>query len=441
MTYTKDDKVVKIHIIGNYTSHNKGWAAMVLSSVDAIKNITPNVKFKFTIESFTPEADSKLYSEYGLGVTKSALTSPFKASFFLLKCYTWKFLKRMRMGNDKMVSNPEFMPYKDSDVILDLSGDGLCMPFTIMRVKFLILRNIISWVGHIYLFLYGMCFSKKIVLYARSLGPFGIFRPVLKIILNKSVLITIREDISYEYVKKLGIHAPIYLTADSSFVLSPAEENKVKTILINEGLKVPYDRLISKCIIGFSISIEGAKFYYPGGEDKLVEMVIRTIDYLIERYDTFVFLIPHSTGRRKFEDDRIISKKIYGLIKNNDSAFLIKGDYGPKELKGIIKLCDIFVGERMHATIAALSSFVPTLAIAHSHKYYGIMKMLGQEKWICNIQTLNYKELISKITNLLNNKERIKEDLKSRVEVCKKRSMLNARLFQKLVEEKLIVGK
>ena len=41
-------------------------------------------------------------------------------------------------------------------------------------------------------------------------------------------------------------------------------------------------------------------------------------------------------------------------------------------LKNIISNCHYFMGARTHSTIAALSSYVPTISIAYSIKAFGI---------------------------------------------------------------------
>ncbi|NIN03283.1 MAG: polysaccharide pyruvyl transferase, partial [Hydrotalea flava] len=73
------------------------------------------------------------------------------------------------------------------------------------------------------------------------------------------------------------------------------------------------------------------------------------------------------------------------------------------ELKGIIGRCDLFIGARMHSNIASISMHVPTVALAWSHKYHGIMKMVEQEKYVCDIRTTTFNELVSKINDAWSN--------------------------------------
>ena len=87
----------------------------------------------------------------------------------------------------------------------------------------------------------------------------------------------------------------------------------------------------------------------------------------------------------------------------------------------------------MHANIAAVSSYVPTMAMAWSHKYYGIMRALGQEKYICDFRTMNFDELKSKINDLWDNKEKTREELKLKVEDQRKLAWYSGELFGDLL--------
>ena len=67
---------------------------------------------------------------------------------------------------------------------------------------------------------------------------------------------------------------------------------------------------------------------------------------------------------------------------------------------------EVILGLRMHANIAALAMGVPTFAIAYSRKTLGIMRMLGQERWVSDIDTLSSEALIANIEALWSERER-----------------------------------
>ena len=86
-------------------------------------------------------------------------------------------------------------------------------------------------------------------------------------------------------------------------------------------------------------------------------IIAHSIDYLIEKYDINVLLIPHVYSSSN--DDRKSIKKIYAILKNKSNVEIIRNEYSPDELKGIIGLCDLLVAARMHATIASTSMSIP----------------------------------------------------------------------------------
>jgi len=119
-------------------------------------------------------------------------------------------------------------------------------------------------------------------------------------------------------------------------------------------------------------------------------------------------------------------------VQQKDRVKLLRGDYSAAELKAVIGRCDLFVGGKMHANIAALSLHVPTVAIQYSSKFYGIMRMLGQEQYICDKLTAEAVE--SRIVEAWSNREKIQAELKSKVEAVKKQASLNAGLVKKLLD-------
>lgn len=64
------------------------------------------------------------------------------------------------------------------------------------------------------------------------------------------------------------------------------------------------------------------------------------------------------------------------------------------QLKGYISRCRFFIGARTHATIAAYSTFVPTLVLGYSIKSRGIATDLfgSDENYVISIQDLLNEE-------------------------------------------------
>ena len=83
-------------------------------------------------------------------------------------------------------------------------------------------------------------------------------------------------------------------------------------------------------------------------------------------------------------------------------------------LKGYISRCRFFIGARTHATIAAYSSFVPTLVLGYSVKSKGIAKDLfgSYENYVVPVQSLmNDLDMVHSFEWLMGNETNIKERL------------------------------
>jgi len=278
----------------------------------------------------------------------------------------------------------------------------------------------------------GILLGKPIVIYSQSIGPFKpMTMPLARLCLNRADLIIVRERITKSYLKRIGVNRPpIYLTADTAFLLEPAPHEKVRSILLKEGIRKNNDPLV-----GISTSDVIDRSFEPNNRrlnNKYVVLMAKVINYLIEKLNARVILVPHVFLEDGF-DDRFVAKKIRQLVKNKDRTKIIASEYEPEELRGVIGKCDLFIGARMHANISAISMHVPTIAIAWSHKYYGVMKTLGQEKYVCDVKTTTFDELISKINDAWSNREETKKTLMHKVRIQKELALFNGKLVKGLL--------
>ena len=60
--------------------------------------------------------------------------------------------------------------------------------------------------------------------------------------------------------------------------------------------------------------------------------------------------------------------------------------------------------------------------------------MLGQEKYVLNIEELNYETLISKINDAWRNRKEIEKELEMKMPMVKEKAMLNGKLVKELID-------
>ena len=413
--------MTKILFTNTNCSVNKGSAAQVISTCETLRTLIPNLQI--TLISRLPERDSKLCRIHNIKVVSDMWLRLPREGVWLSIYYMglhplfnmlWAILFKIGL-NPMSIKNPIIQEYVSADAIINLSGDS----FSDGKGGFSI--DIDSTI------LFGISLKKPIVIYSQSIGPFmWAVTALARYCLSNANLVIIREEITKNYLEELGIKSPIYLTADCAFILDSALYDRVKDILSRESINTT-----KKPLIGIS-----ANAMLDDEENNYVNSMAQLIDYAIEKLKAHVVFVPHVVSMKEGgeDDDRVMDEKIYKLTKNKENVDLITGDYSPEELKGIIGLCDIFIGGRMHANIAALSSGVPTIATAWSHKYYGIMQAVGQDKYVCDFKTMNFEDLKSKIDDLWHNKEKIREELKVKVEDQKKLAWYSGELVRDLLQ-------
>lgn len=413
--------MAKILFTNTNCSINKGSAAQVISTCETLRKLIPELEI--TLVSRMPELDAKLCKIHNINIIENTwipqLTGRRWRSLYFLLLHmplNMLFAGLFKSGlNAKHVNCSLINEYLSANAIVDLSGDSFSdddkYSFSIGIDSSIFLANSLK---------------KPIIIFSQSVGPFkdGIPTFLAKYCLDHSDLVIVREEITKEYLKKLGVKSPVYLTADCAFLLETACRERLERILREEGLKIS-----GKTTIGIS-----ANFMLDDKENKYANTLSQLIDYLIEKYDANIIFVPHvisgKTGGRN--DDRVIAEKIYNLCEKKERIGLIKGDYSPEELKAVIGFCDIFIGGRMHANIAAISSCIPTMATAWSHKYYGISRAVGLEKYVCDYREININDLKLMVDELWQHKALIQREIRPKVEEQKRLAKYSAELVMDL---------
>jgi len=405
----------KVLLINNYCSLNRGSAAMAISTAISIKNYLPDVKI-INLSS-NPNLDSKVYNPYGIKCVRRKLSvlEPFYFILFLL----WFFINNYLRINLPILLKKHFKEYADSDLIIDIVGDS----FNDIEGK-------VPFLFYCYGICIGLIAKKKVLIYPQSIGPFHslLGRKLAKRILNGVQFIFVREDISYQYLLDFKINTPISKSPDIAFLLPVSSHDKINKIFIKEDIDID-----SKPIIGISANELIGILFKENEYDNYINELTILINYIVESFDAYVILIPHVFSPNN--DDRKINEILYTRVKDNvkPNLKLIRNIYSPEELKGIISHFDIFIGARMHANIAALSTGVPTFALAYSHKTHGIMQLLGQEYYICNIKNITCKELTSKVNSLWENRTKIRNDLLVNKKMLYEKAMNCGNIAKKLL--------
>lgn len=173
--------------------------------------------------------------------------------------------------------------------------------------------------------------------------------------LKKYALITVRESLSAEVLREIGVEKNMVLCADPAFTLPREKINWNKHILDSQN------------VIGINVS-DFMKYYnsYPNAT---YNNFYNLLCYILKSTDNYIVLIPHV--RQNGNDDLEPIKRLARELRN-ERILIVDKSYNCMQLKDIIARCRLFIGCRTHSTIAAYSSGVPTLVVGYSIKARGI---------------------------------------------------------------------
>jgi len=420
--------MTRILIPNAYTWYNKGDASIIVGMIGALRKHIPNADI--TLLSFTPEVDGEKYKKYDVKVLRSLLTlSPTDDSPKLVKGIRliakvleyslWAKLRFPVNSNEREILDT----YADADIVVSCGGGFLG--------GYGIIAGLVSFL-HLYGIYFAKLVNKPVIIYGQSIEQFGnaLISSVTKFVLNRVDLITVREGISLDYLKSLGIKPKVILTADAAFLVKSISSEKCLRLLAEENVYASQRPLVGMTVRKWNFP------EYSDGKTRFsnyLEVMTATIEWLISNMNATVALFPHVIWSPK-DDDRIVSSEIVSRIKNKANIRVLTKDYSPEELKGIIGQMDLFIGTRMHSNIFALSNGIPTIAISYQKKTDGIMNMLGMAEYVLDMANLRFDHMVRLIQVACNSRESISSSLKSKIREVQNQALYNAKLVRDMVD-------
>ena len=186
--------------------------------------------------------------------------------------------------------------------------------------------------------------------------------------LNRYDMIIARETLSYELVRSvLEDKSKILLACDPAFHLPITEVDLPDGFCTGNTLGINLSHLV------FSDNHDSADIMYQNTR--------MLIDYILKNTDMAVCLIPHVYAVEGRKQDLAVLDTVKSFYSNESRVILVDQELSCTQLKYIISKCRFFIGSRTHATIAAYSTSVPTIALSYSIKSRGIARdLFGTEK-------------------------------------------------------------
>lgn len=301
----------------------------------------------------------------------------------------------------------------DSDIIASISGgDSFSDIYGLDRFFYVSLPQLLV-----------LFMKKNLILLPQTLGPFKRkpARIIAKYILNHANIVYSRDYIGLtemqSFLGPMSNTGKLRFCYDVGFVVDAIRPDKM-------DLGDFYDkRKEDSSVVGFNIS----GLLFMGGYKRnnmfqlnldYRDLVYNIVDFLFTKEKVIVLLVPHVFGASQHsENDSVVCEKIYSDLKEKykDKLFLVEGSYNQNEIKYIIGQCDFFIGSRMHACIAALSQYIPAVAIAYSKKFFGVIQTIEMESLVADPKKMSIEKILEIINQAYEQRNIIQERLKRKI--------------------------
>jgi len=136
-----------------------------------------------------------------------------------------------------------------------------------------------------------------------------------------------------------------------------------------------------------------------------------------------LLLLPHEIlpPKESRPDDRYLCRLLADALNSADVA-AVTDDRTAEELKAMIGACDLMLGSRFHALIAALSSGVPAVAIGWAHKYPELLGEFGMERLVFDHDALAPDALVHAVMQVWDARGDYRAEISKRLPNVKSRS-------------------
>ncbi|MFJ7279794.1 polysaccharide pyruvyl transferase family protein [Kitasatospora sp. NPDC098663] len=181
-------------------------------------------------------------------------------------------------------------------------------------------------------------------------------------------LLTVRESTTLAYlVGELALPADqVVLSADPAFLLQPSGPDRAAQLLADAGLDAAQEYV---CLA----PSRGVTRYSPITDTRHLDALTRLADTLWRVRRRPLVLLPHCHDSREHNDDRLLARQIAARLPGVPVHLLDADGTGAADYKAVLGGAELVISERLHASIGALSSGTPAIALGHSPKFGGVL--------------------------------------------------------------------
>lgn len=226
----------------------------------------------------------------------------------------------------------------------------------------------------------------RVMLYAQGIGPImgQLARKVMRCVVNKADLITVRDKGSLEELDSLGVKKPIIeCTADPVLAIHPVDKEAGRAIF------KAYHADGAKSVVGISVRDWQGCHHFK-------EVLAEVSDRVVRDLGARVVFLP-----MQYPEDVHAAEGVAALTK--EACTVLQDEYTTAEFLSLVGNMDLLLGIRLHALIFAGVMGVPMIGISYDPKIDRFLDSIGESP-VGSLETVSADDLMREIRRKWNDK-------------------------------------
>lgn len=294
--------------------------------------------------------------------------------------------------------------YFEADLVISAAGNFL---YTSGKIG-------IPFLLALFAIFYAQLAGKPTYTLPQTLGPIRRRHEnwLAKQVLSRMRLVLVRDPISQQVWETWAVPHPQGLLHPDLAFAQPASPHRQEALDLLErcGLNAESEGLR----MGVTAIQWGAQSRTFDRQSQYEGALISAIRDFLGTPGRQVVLFSQVHGPTMPDDDRIAARRVYARLEDLAHRVVLVDQPLPAPLlKAAYGQMDLFLGTRLHSNLFALTEGVPVVAIGYQYKTRGIMRMIGLERWVLDIEQVTGDNLLSLVREALAAREQTRSHLRA----------------------------
>ncbi|MFW6069925.1 MAG: polysaccharide pyruvyl transferase family protein [bacterium] len=267
----------------------------------------------------------------------------------------------------------------------------------------------------IYTMAYALLARKRLYNMPQTVGPLrrGWEKWLVRRIVSRMPLFLVRDDVSRRQLDEIGAwHDGCRLVPDLAFALPRDSRARGQRLLQRSGVRGG-----QRPALGITLINWGAQNRHFTGQEAYESAVAAAARTFVNAYGGRCVLFAQVRGPSEAEDDRIPARRVRDRLADlGEAVVMVEEEATAAELKAAYGCMDLFMGTRLHSNIFALTEHVPAITIQYQPKTRGVLRMLGLEEWVIEIEEVDEERLRALLDRLWQERETLERYLQTRLD-------------------------